>query len=290
MTLSGVLSSPSQKRSFLLATSLLIVLSLVTIFSIALALPKTPFWDAFNNLLMSVAASGIFAITAAIYMGYFFTDPYEEAAKSFLPPQDIGGALKAIAEEASEYRIFVRTGRHFRADVLPILLDQARLRRSSIRVEVILLDFRDDAVCRKYSDFRRSTVTDQPYWNVDYVKREIAATIVALGLAVQAHPGLIDVDLYLSARLSTFRIEGSSNAILITREDPKDPASRYLDTHRDFSAYQTELRWIREDAYKVNKNGNLPPTLVAMFGQSTELSELEASALTVVRAPSPYAR
>jgi len=67
---------------------------------------------------------------------------------------------------------------------------------------------------------------------------------------------LVGIDLFLSKRLSTFRIEGSSDEILVTREDPKDTASRYLRSHRDFAAFATEFSWIRDEAFPVpNTNG-----------------------------------
>jgi len=219
-------------------------------------------------------------------------DPNDIAAKSILLPEDIGQALRSIAMEATDYKIFVRTGRHFRAEILPLLVKQAREIRRPIRVEVVLLDIRDEDVCERYANYRKTSSFDRHLWETCYVKREILATILALIRASRENRGLIDAHLFLSRRLSTFRIEGSADEILVTREDPKDTAARYHRTHRDFAAFVTEFSWIRDEAFRVVKEdtGVLPDKLLAMFGKDTEFLSLEASAAQASNSPSPYVR
>jgi hypothetical protein len=292
MTLSGVLSSPSQRRSFLLASCAVLLLCIIAVFAISLCAPNTPVWNALNNLLISVVASGVFALVAGLYMSYFFVDPNDTAATSILLPQDIGGALQAIARTASEYKIFVRTGRHFRAEILPTLVKQAQAGRRPLRVEVVLLDFRDVEVCARYANYRKLSSFDRQLWDTSYVKKEILATILAVVRASRDNRGLVDVDLFLSRRLSIFRIEGSSEEILVTREDPKDTASRYARIHRDFSAFASEFAWIRDDSFRVPKDetGVLPATLQAIFGEDDEVKSLEHSAKRAINSRSPYVR
>lgn len=80
--------------------------------------------------------------------------------------------------------------------------------------------------------------------------------------------------------------------MLITREDPKDTASRYLRNHRDFAAFVNEFAWIRDEAYRVptEDDGGLPATLTAMFGENTVISNLGVQAMQATKSPSPYAR
>lgn len=292
MTLSGILSSPSQRRSFLLATGGVLALAIVAILLISHFAPNTPVWNAVSNLFISVVASGVFAIVSALYITYFFVDPNDIAARSVLLPEDIGQSLAAIARAARDYRIYVRTGRHFRAEVLPMLVEGARIRRQPIRLEIVLLDFRDEDVCRRYADYRRASSFDRQLWDVPYVQKEVAATVLALIQASRSNRGLVDIHLFLSSRLSTFRIEGSTDEILVTREDPKDTASRYSHVDRDFAAFSTEFAWIRDAAYRVPKeeSGELAASLVALFGDTDEIATLEKSAKKAVISPAPYVR
>lgn len=292
MTLSGVLSSPFQRRTFLLVTGLLLAAVFIAVFAISYYAPNTPIWMALNSLLIAVGASGVFSVLAALYVRYFFVDPNDIAATSILLPEDIGQALRTIAAKAVDYKIFVRTGRHFRAEILPMLVNRAREIRTPIRVEVILLDFRDSVLCQKYANYRKDSSFDRQVWDTPYVQKEIVATVLALIRASRENPSLVDIHVFLSKRLSTFRIEGSSDEILVTREDPKDTASRYCRTHRDFGAFVTEFIWIRDEAYCVKKDEatELPPTLREMFGESPELATLEINAKEAIDSPSPYVR
>lgn len=292
MTLSGILSSPSQRRSFLLASCAVLFIFIITTLTIAVFAPNTPVWNAINNLLISVVASGVFALVSGLYISYFFVDPKDIVARSTLLPEDIGDALRAIATTAVDYKIFVRTGRHFRADVLPVIVKRARETRHPIRVEVVLLDFRDKNICERYADYRRTSSFDRQLWDTTFVQKEVLATILALIRVSRENRGLVDVHLFLSKRLSTFRIEGSSDEILVTREDPKDTASRYPRAHRDFAAFIMEFCWIRDEADRVAKDeaGILPATLSAMFWENANIAELEESAANAMSYPSPYAR
>lgn len=292
MTLSGILSSPSQRRTFLLASVAVLTVFIISIFAISYLAPNTPIWSALNSLLISVVASGVFALVAGFYIYYFFVDPNDVTATTILLPEDIGQALQTIATGAADYKIFVRTGRHFRAEVLPMLVKRARELRRPIRVEVVLLDFRDSGVCERYANYRKSSSFDRQLWDASYVQTEVMATVLALIRSSRENPGLVDISLFLSKRLSTFRIEGSSDEILVTREDPKDTASRYFRTHRDFGAFVTEFGWIRDEAYCVTKDntGVLPATLQAMFGENAEIANLENLANIAIDSPSPYVR
>jgi len=288
MSLSGILSSPSQRRSFLLLSVLLLAGGLFGFLGIAIYAPNTPVWNAVNSFFISVVSGGVFALTSSLYLLYFFEDPNEIASSSVLLPKDIAQTLEEIAKRASDYKIFVRTGRHFRAELLPILAKQARQNRRRIRIEVVLLDFRDEAICDKYAAYRKVSSFDGKSWCARYVQTEVLATILKLIEASKENTGFLDIRLFLSTRLSTFRIEGSSDELLVTREDPKDTASRYLRSHRDFPAFVNEFDWIRDEAHEVTLKG--AESLRAIFEESPLITSLEEQAIHATKSGSPYAR
>ncbi|MDY8110771.1 hypothetical protein U0C82_16645 [Fulvimarina sp. 2208YS6-2-32] len=291
MTLSGVLSSPFQKRIFLFTSFVVLAVSVGGVFLIAILAPPTPIWSALSNLLISVVASGAFALMSGLYLTYLFVDPNDLAARSSILPQDIGTALERIASNATDYRIFVRTGRHFRSDILPILVRQARQSRRRMQVRVILLDLRNAAVCERYANFRRTSSFDHKLWSVDHVRTEVLATILALIQASRENLGLIDIELFLTTRLSTFRIEGTADELLVTREDPKDTAMRFRRSDSDYSAFSTELDWICADAFRVENQGDGSlPTAITSIVYDKEIIRLEPKAKSSLANPSPYVR
>lgn len=292
MTVTGILSSPSQKRTFLLASSMVLFICIIGIFMIAWLAPSTPIWNSLSSLFISSVASGVFALVAGLYIYYFFADPNDIAAKTTILPQDIEQTLHVIALRAKDYKIFVRTGRHFRAEILPMLVKQACQARCQIRVEVVLLDLRDKDLCEKYANFRRISLFDRQAWNTTYVQTQILATILTLIHASREHSELVNIHLFLSKRLSAFRIEGSTDEILVTREDPKDTASRYSHNHRNFGAYVTEFCWIREEAFRVvNNEAGIGRTMLSeLFGNNQEIMSLEVEAKKACSELSPYVR
>jgi len=227
-----------------------------------------------------------------IFCLLFFTDPEAIAKRSIVLPEDINSTLNDIAGKAADYKIFVRTGRHFRAKILPILVKRAREKRLPIRIEVVLLDIRNLSICEKYAHYRSASSFDHKLWDINYVRTEVVSTILSLIQSSRENPGLIEVQLFLSQRLSSFRIEGSSDEILVTREDPKDTASRYFRTDRDFGAFVTEFTWIRDEAFCVAEKGSreIPKTLSAIFGVDAEITKLGNTVSQAMNTQSPYVR
>jgi hypothetical protein len=290
--LATVLNSRHERRRFFFTTFIVVAISVIVTLIIAKFSPSGIIWSTFNGILISIAASAYSASFSAMYFWYFFADPNEKVAQSYIFPQDISLTLETIANSATDYKIFVRTGRHFRAKILPILIERARTNRSPIRLEVVLLDFREDAVCERYANYRKTSSFDGALWDKFYVQSEVLATIIAVAKATNEHSGLIRVDLYLSRRLSTFRIEGSANQLIVTREDPKDAASRYNLEQSEFAAYLTEFSWIRDEADHVpaDRPGALSASLTELFGEGTVPSKLAEAAQGALYARSPYVR
>ena len=293
MSIFGIRSSPFQRRIFLCLSLLTIFLFVGLVLIIYYFSPDDRGWNLLLDVLVALASTAIFMVTSTLIVKNLFHDPYELSVANKLLPQDIAQALSEIAETALEYKIFVRTGRHFRSAILPILVSTAVKLRRPVKIEIILLDFRNDRICGKYSSFRKSSSFDHFQWSRKYVQTEILATILKLIQAAHDHPSLVRFNLYLSSRLSNFRFNGSQDQIIVTREDPKDLASRYRLGDNDFSAYVNEFDWIREEAFKVKtKSGNDAPTttLRTMFDNCPIISELESDATDAMNSRSPYIR
>ena len=244
-------------------------------------------------MLVALLASAIFVIVATLYVKYFFEDPNEIAIASRLLPDDINSALIEIAQTASNYRLFVRTGRHFRAATLETLTNTAIANRTPIKIEAILLDFRNSEACERYASYRRSSSFDCLIWNKKYVQTQILATILKMLKAVGEHPEFVSIDLHLTSRLSTYRFDGSQSQVIITREDPRDFASRYRNSDNEYSAYLIEFQWALKDACKI-EIGNVKETpidkLREIFGDDPIVSELAEEANEVTKERSPYVR
>lgn len=292
MSLNSILSSPTQRRRLLVLWVAVLVIGTWVAVEIEPFTKNSIGWNVTYGMVSSIVASGIFALVTALFGYFFLLDPKELTKATVLLPQDVGSALESIANEARNYCISVRTGRHFRAEILPILVREAPKRRQPIKVEVVLLDFRDEVLCDKYAKYRKASASDRDSWSTEYVQKEVLATILKIIEASRANLNWVTVDLYLSKRLSMFRIEGSSEQMLVTREGPKDMGARYRKDHRDFPAYVNEFAWIRDEAFRVQPlaDGGLPATLTDMFVGDVLVGRLEAEAKKAASLGSPYGR
>ena len=288
MSIQGIMSSRSQRR-FLLALSLmLIVLCWLAVFILYLVTSDTRGWNIVIASLGGIGASGTFALFSALYIYYYFSDPFDSVIASQLLPADIGSTLEELASNATEYRIFVRTGRHFRAIILLLLARTAVKKRVPIRIEVILLDFRDQSICDKYANFRLEASFDKQLWSRAYVKTEVIATILKLIEISKSASSFIEIDLFLSKRLSTFRIEGTTDAIVVTREDPTDNAARYMRADPHFGAFLSEFAWVRQEADAISTGGRRLPEFAQMFPHVAEPTLADAE--KAMSKGSPYVR
>ena len=119
------------------------------------------------------------------------------------------------------------------------------------------------------------------------------ATILKLVDAATMSGSFIQVDLYLSNRLSTFRIDGTADEIIVTREDPKDVALRHRRSVPNFSAFENEFAWIKEESIKIDiPTSEEAPinALKGMFGEIAVVENLIGEAVEAKSEGSPYAR
>ena len=86
-----------------------------------------------------------------------------------------------------------------------------------MRIEVILLDFRNQSMCRRYAEYRK--------YDTEYVQHEILATILMLIEASTLTP-LGDRTLPQFPVVYLPGSNGSSDEVIITREDAVDYAAR----------------------------------------------------------------
>jgi hypothetical protein len=283
MSTRGILGSPYQRRVIVTFSLVAIAILLLFVILVNALTPETRAWKLVSDILVALTASAMFALLSAGLL-HFFTDPSEVEASTQLLPGDIDGALDALARSAADYILNVRTGRHFRAKVLPLLVEKANASRRHIKIEVVLLDFREAELCQRYANYRN--------WSLGYLQTEIMSTILKL-IDASVATSFIDIDLYLSKRLSTFRLDGTTDEIIITREDRGDYASRYKRSDPYFAAFDNEFSWVKAEAFHVMKAPGttaLPPTLRDMFGDLSVIRSLLEAATQAKSEPSPYAR
>jgi hypothetical protein len=119
------------------------------------------------------------------------------------------------------------TGTYIRARTLPDCVEAARQGRRTLLVRLEIIDPTDPDLCDGYARHRRSVsdktdATGEP-WTLERTRKEGYATILAACWYRQRFR-LLDIDIGLSATMTTLRYDLSATCLVITRDDPQGEA------------------------------------------------------------------
>ena len=284
----NLLHSRSQRRLLVtLSFTLLITVTLVTFIFYWLT-PDARWANTIISYMLSFIASGSFALFSLLYLDYFFVDATKKKEATIVLPKDIRQKIETIAIDGLTYTIYARTGRHFRAEVLPQIMKQAKLKRRKVSIDAILIDLRDTGLCERYASYRSNASFDATKWSRDYVQTEVLATILSLADTAKKYGELAEINLYLSQRLSIFRIEGSAAQLIVTSENPKDIAFCYHKDSQEFNSYWQELEFIKKDATRQSLAGIQHDALAQLINAGSIFTELKEAAAIAQKNGSPY--
>ena len=241
-----ILSHTHHRRTFFTLCGCLIVLALVVRYWIL------PAFDASLSLsgaqlLASVIEKLLMSFIVTIAIGSFLYWLQPEAVRSanmtVVEPKEISSLLVSAIHQTEKWWFRGGTGRYLRAETLPKLAESTRNTSSTRELHVQLIDPLHVAACEGYALYRtglRSATADNERWTRDRVQREICATLLSLFLKTKQYP-LLRVEITLLPSFSSFRIDLSSQYVILTKEDPQAPGVRCDHGSFFYRAYLDDL-------------------------------------------------
>ena len=125
----------------------------------------------------------------------------------------------------------------------------------------VILDPRDEDLCKAYARYRSSTQSAgvDGHWTLARVRQEVYATIVSTIYVSHQEPQLA-ISLWLSPMFSSFRIDMCSEYAIITKEDRLAPAIRADLGSYLYGAYRDEISLVTKQSTPVHfpKDGGAP--------------------------------
>ncbi|MDK2745692.1 MAG: hypothetical protein KYX67_00020 [Brevundimonas sp.] len=199
--------------------------------------------DVIDGIVSSVLISGVIAA----FLWWMGPRPERIPPGSELPPDSIGGALTAAALATETWEYVGHTGRDFRSRIIPLLVRRIPILGHPLPVRVNIIDPAEEAAARAYCTYRRSSrsASLRPNeWTPRHLRVELLATIILILDAAARYPQL-SFQLGLAVRISVFRYDRSDNVIVVTQEDPQQPAFLYPRGSRFYDYYRREcdLAW-----------------------------------------------
>lgn len=234
----------NQKR-FIFGTTFLIIISLLIIRYFVL--PYFGQKDTIDFLAITTSVIDNLFIASVTYgilsfVTFWLIDEYTINKSEVIQPREIRKLMKSAINETDEWWYSGHIGRHFRAVTLPQLAQEARQENLTKHIKLIILNPSDVNLCESYAVFRNGvrSATKDNKWDAQRVSHELMATIVTSYAWAHQEP-LIDLTVILINQISVFRIDLSSRVVLITKEDPLDPALKYDANTLFYNSYKQEL-------------------------------------------------
>jgi hypothetical protein len=195
------------------------------------------------------------SVVIALIVRWLVPPSAESRALEVLAPDEIGARLDAASTRTQEWWYRGHTGRHFRSVTLPRLAREARAGNYSINVTLQILDPGNKEVCEYYANYRQGlrSALDDAAWTAQRVRCELFATLL-LSAAYAVEEPLLKVRLAVSHTMSVYRTDLSSTTVIVTKEDPREPA---LACALDSFFYRS----FREDARLSLEQGRELPTI-----------------------------
>jgi hypothetical protein len=177
----------------------------------------------------------------------------EAMSMGVLVGHEIAHVFAQARKDAQSWAFRGGTGTFTRAVTLPECVGNARRQRRRLAFHLEILDPTDAEVCERYARFRRSLdlARDQTApWTGERTRLESYATVLAAGWYRQRY-SLLEIEVALSDRVTTVRFDLAPACLVVTQEDPHNPALIFRNNSFFYHCYGTELRMSFEQARKV---------------------------------------
>jgi hypothetical protein len=268
----NILKNTILRRNFWVTIGLFLALVCVLRLAVAYELPSSPVSQTVSSMLESLFATTIATAFIGAFLFYLTPATADPKQLEILPPREISAAFDEALATTNFWRFKGGFGRYLRTKTIPTLSEKARRRNRNVAIVAQIIDPRDQRLCSLHADLRNSTTTvdNRNDWTLNSVRSQLYATILTV-LRYQKQVALLEIELYLANHFLPSRIDLSSDAVIVTREDRRAPAIR---ARRDSYFYDTmdhEISVTKQQSHRVlpmnvdDPGGDLTPGLARRF-------------------------
>lgn len=214
------LASPYARKRFFGGFSLLVIICLLLIWFTENEFDNSILKVIIVAVLVEIVAGSVIIIAFYGLYVYFIGASTVVREVNVTRPQDISERMRTLPIDVRHYMFWGRSGSFFRSYPLLELDKQAREKKRSISIEVLLPDPDDERLVMSYRDILKAlgeTPGDNPLLS------NVLATCMACAI-VSSNNKHLDVRIHLSRFLPAFRVDLSDNGVILTQDDKKKSA------------------------------------------------------------------
>lgn len=232
-------NGPSRRRLITVVLGLVLILILIRFFVLPLIFPSLSGGrgDLVARFIESggvVLLTGLFIPIMAIWLG---PDVKEKTLISILDRKlETDPAFEAAFQKIEKWYFRGGLGSYFRATTLPRILKQQPM----VDVAVVLLDFRNSDLMLSYAAYR--TALGGKKLTGEDVRNNIIETVGCIIKAANENSGVFSrFRIALVDNYSSFRIDLSDSAVLLTQDSPKAPAIRFDSDSSFYKGFENDF-------------------------------------------------
>lgn len=262
MSLENILEKPQYRRSFFVILGLtLVVLALLRRYVVGSYDAAAATWTSLLTALVNGLMTSVI-VTVGIGWTLFRLTPevMRRAEVQVIAPGEISALLERALRSTTMWWYRGNCGRYFRSVALPEMARIARQQNRSAEVYAVLIDPTDAVVCERYAKYRGGlkSALPGPAWTKARVQKEALATVIAILATKDAEP-LLRIHLGLMRVFSSFRLDLSSECVLVTKESKQAPAVRCDQGSFFYDSYKDEIVLAYGQARQIHSDDSWAP-------------------------------
>lgn len=254
MIIKDIIKSPVKLKLYFFVLALFLVF---TIFANYYLLPKmfTYFGSVYegaipsfvNNLIALLGSSFI----ASGFVWFVTPSGIGNSDVNVIASHDIKDALSTMLNKTERFSYYGHTARWNRAVTFPKILEQAKDLRITKHIDLIIIDPDNEAACKLYASFGHADrKKGRKIQSITDVRIELLTTFLCC-FEINKSP-FIEIDLYVTDRVSISRFDISDNALILTKPYQGDPALYFPKNTFFYSSYKEEFNIAKRQCKKVN--------------------------------------
>jgi len=204
---------------------------------------EEPVWHALSvRLLDSIFVSLFVTVAVGLFM-FYIEIPDDDKKFDIVESLRLEEMFDRELAQTDSWHFSGGMGRHTRAKTILYLDKAAKASNQQKSLKIQLLNPADETLCTQYASYRgnlRSAKKNKADWTSDFVRRELLSTILIASI-YKTNNANLDITIRLKNNFSTLRIDLSSKAGIITKEDKNEPALICRDGSFLYKAYKEEL-------------------------------------------------
>jgi hypothetical protein len=207
----------------------------------------------FYEILDKLFSSVLVTIGLATFIFWLTPKNKLNAQMKIIQPIEIKDIFKKSMLETDFWIFNGGSGRYTRNQTIPNLALLSQEKNKSIDISIVIINPKNEDVISQYADYKNSLRTSKKREKktIKSVQLDLITTILSCHIWKTEQP-LLNINLYLKNHFSIFRIDISTKKVIITKEDPNEPAILFEKETFFYTSQIEEQKQVLKQFSKVN--------------------------------------